>query len=99
GSRIEREPVDLLFGLVEGNFFTRYILRKQVEFENLVPHQVVFLTPCPRLIERQPEVVAIVRQPWPLFGILLGHLPISRSLVFLSCHFTEPRITGQRGDG
>src|ERR1039457_3348554 len=78
---VERKSVLVLLGLVERDFLANNLRRKQAEAEQLVPDQVVLLTPGAGRVESQTVVVAVVRQLHRLRGKLLGGLAVERGVL------------------
>ena len=50
-SRIERQTVSILLRLIEDDLRTGHFWRKQVQTQQLVPDEIIFLAPRTRLVE------------------------------------------------
>ena len=69
---VERQAEPVEMSLVEANFGLRNLCGKQVETENPIPDEVIFLTLRSGLVEGKPVMIAFLRYLHPAIRHLLG---------------------------
>ena len=96
---VERQAVAVEVIFVKGNFLLRHFRREEVEAQNFVPNQIVFLAPGAGLVKGQAEMVAVTRHLHPALGELLRLDPIFNRGVLLSLHVENLRVRAQAENG
>ena len=96
---VEREPVSVLAGQIVGDLLFGDRVGEDIQPEELVPDDVVFLAPGSGLVERQPVVVAVIGHLLPLGSHLAGLFGIALCHVAHAEHLGHASVGGDSEDG
>ena len=99
GARVKRQTIILEHRLVEGNLPLGDLGREDVEAENAVPDQVVFLAPGVGPVEGEPVMVAFGGDLHPMLGVRLGQIMVLRGVRRITAHAAQIAVSGQAEDG
>ena len=85
--------------LIEGDFCAGDFRGKQIQTEQLVPDEIVFLAPGAGLVECQAGMGAVRRHAAPVVDVLLGQFAVRGGFCFLAEHVAEFGVGAKSGDG